>query len=118
MALYEPLPCPDCGVEKIDRHLDEHGKFFVQCSCCGRHGLHEDSGITAITSWNNLPRMSTIIAWQFQAAGLALENQILNKMVDWLVKFAISDPFLTWTPRMEETIEKLKEAARLAVEGK
>ena len=85
MALYEPLPCPNCGAEKIDRRLDEHGNFFVQCSSCGLAGLHEDSGITAITTWNNLPRMSTIIAWQFQAAGLALENQRLIKMVDWLV---------------------------------
>lgn len=78
MALYEPLPCPNCGAEKIDRHLDAHGNFFVQCSSCGLAGLHEDCGISAITTWNNLPRMSTIIAWQFQAAGLALALQRLE----------------------------------------
>lgn len=78
MALYEPSHCPDCGAEKIDRLRDMHEKFFVQCSSCGRSGPHEECGISAITAWNKLPRMSTIIAWQFQAAGLALENQRLT----------------------------------------
>ena len=31
----------------------------------------------AIAAWNALPRMSTIIAWQFQAAGAALSLQRL-----------------------------------------
>lgn len=85
MALHEPLPCPNCGAEKIDRHRDEHEKFFVQCSSCGLSGTHEDCGISAITTWNALPRMSTIVVWQFQAAGGALENQRLKTILQGIL---------------------------------
>ena len=72
-------PCPICGA---NAELDGVGQdTFVRCLShkCAMQGPYGKDEIAAVTAWNALPRMSDIIAWQFQAAGLALA---LQRLVD------------------------------------
>lgn len=81
MSELKPLPCPECGkdaqVIKIERNNNKPSVFVCLCQnhpCTDREAVYA-SPSAAIAAWNNLPRMSTIIAWQFQAAGAALALQ-------------------------------------------
>jgi hypothetical protein len=87
MALYEPLPCPACGSIKVGitrshaqfkPSFPDDDKHHVRCFYCRTSGPYGYNESAAIVAWNALPRMSTIIAWQFQAAGLALALQRLE----------------------------------------
>lgn len=68
-------PCRVCGApgQLKEDFLDSH----VQCSniYCAMAGPLGCCEVEAISAWNNLPSMSAIVAWQFQAAGLALALQ-------------------------------------------
>lgn len=70
------LPCPDCGDDEFLIVIQElpSEEWSVHCGCghAGRYCATEED---AIKAHNALPRMSTIIAWQFQAAGAALALQ-------------------------------------------
>lgn len=84
MRKLELLPCSDCGKTGHTVFIEQINGVWQGVCRCGHATMYCSTREDAITAWNNPPRMSTIIAWQFQAAGLALENQRLRKMVDWL----------------------------------
>lgn len=67
--------CPHCGTEGVTEEY--FGEYQTGCPHCGANGPYADSIEAAVSAWNALPRMSTIIAWQFQAAGAALALQRL-----------------------------------------
>ena len=71
-----PCPNPQCGSNSI-QVTNAGPSFWVFCHACLESGPVADSAYAAIEAWENLPRMSTIIAWQFQAAGAALALQRL-----------------------------------------
>ena len=70
-------PCPICGA---NAELDGVGQdTFVRClshnyAMQGPYGKDE---IAAVKAWNAIPSMTTVVAWQFQAAGAALALQRL-----------------------------------------
>ena len=71
------LPCPDCGGDcLIVAKNYPSGKWHTYCDC-GHRGRFYPTRKEAIKAHNALPRMSTIIAWQFQAAGATLALQRL-----------------------------------------
>ena len=71
------LPCPACGGDcLIVAKNYPSGKLHTYCDC-GHIGRFYPTREKAIAAHNSLPRMSTIIAWQFQAAGAALALQRL-----------------------------------------
>ncbi|WP_297891380.1 hypothetical protein [uncultured Desulfovibrio sp.] len=74
----EIMPCPECGDDEclIVVHELPSEEWSVHCGC-GHAGRYCASEEDAIKAHNALPRMSTIIAWQFQAAGAALALQRL-----------------------------------------
>lgn len=78
-------PCRDCGApgqleeDYFDYHVRCTSKF---CAMAGPKGSSEEA---AISNWNNLASMSTVVAWQFQAAGLALENQRLKTILQGIL---------------------------------
>ena len=81
MPELKPLPCPECGkdaqVIKIERNNNKPPVFVCLCQnhpCTDREAVYV-SPEAAIAAWDALPRMSALIAWQFQAAGLALALQ-------------------------------------------
>lgn len=72
------LPCPECGDDEcliVIKELPSE-EWSVHCGC-GHAGRYCASEEDAIKAHNALPRMSTIIAWQLQAAGAALALQRL-----------------------------------------
>ena len=74
----ELKPCPDCGDAEclvVVQSLPSE-EFSVHCGC-GHTGRYCATEAESIAAWNALPRMSSIIAWQFQAAGAALALQRL-----------------------------------------
>ena len=71
-----PCPNPQCGSNSV-QVTNAGPSFWVFCHACLESGPVADSAYAAIEAWENLPRMSTIIAWQFQAAGAALALQRL-----------------------------------------
>ena len=71
------LPCPECGGDCLLVIKNwPSGKYHTYCNC-GHIGRLYPTRKKAIDAHNALPRMSTIIAWQFQAAGAALALQRL-----------------------------------------
>ena len=68
------LPCPACGSHSTGV-TNAGTSFWVYCHVCVTSGPIADSEYAAIEAWENLPRMSAMIAWQFQAAGAALALQ-------------------------------------------
>ena len=80
-------PCPICGA---NADLDGVGQdTFVRCLShnCAMQGPYGKDEIAAVKAWNAIPSMTTVVAWQFQAAGAALENQKLRERVEaweWL----------------------------------
>lgn len=75
----EVKPCPACGSKSIEIDWD-NGVHFMKCERCGVSGpcfIDEYPREFVADAWNALPRMSTIIAWQLQAAGAALALQRL-----------------------------------------
>lgn len=71
-----PCPNPQCGNNSV-QVTNAGPSFWVFCHACLESGPVADSAYAAIEAWENLPRMSTIIAWQLQAAGAALALQRL-----------------------------------------
>lgn len=76
-------PCKVCGAagklneDFFESHVSCTNPF---CAMAGPKGCCE---IGAIDLWNNLPSMTTVVAWQFQAAGAALALQkIINAKSD------------------------------------
>ena len=67
--------CPHCGTEAVTEEY--FGEYQAGCPHCGANGPYANSIEAAVSAWNALPRMSTIIAWQLQAAGAALALQRL-----------------------------------------
>ena len=81
------LPCPACGSKSIEIDWD-NGVHFMKCERCGVSGpcfIDEYPREFVADAWNALPRMSAIIAWQFQAAGAALENQRLKAILQGIM---------------------------------
>lgn len=79
------LPCPECGDDcLIVAKNSPSGKWHTYC-VCGHIGRFYPTRKKAIDAHNALPRMSTIIAWQFQAAGAALENQRLKAILQGIL---------------------------------
>ena len=74
-----PCPNPKCGSKFVMTDTSPSGADIVKCCTCFIHGPYSDTEESAIAAWNTLPRMSTIIAWQFQASGAALA---LQRIVD------------------------------------
>ena len=72
-----PCPNPKCGSKFVMTDTSPSGADIVKCCTCFIHGPYSDTEESAIAAWNALPRMSTIIAWQLQAAGAALALQRL-----------------------------------------
>ena len=72
------LPCPECGDDECIIVVQEFGsgEWSVHCGC-GHAGRYCASEEETIEAHNALPRMSAIVAWQFQAAGAALALQRL-----------------------------------------
>ena len=72
------LPCPECGDDEYLIVLQEFPsqEWRVHCGC-GHAGRYCASEEETIEAHNALPRMSAIVAWQFQAAGAALALQRL-----------------------------------------
>ncbi|MBD8896243.1 hypothetical protein IG626_09535 [Desulfovibrio desulfuricans] len=89
-------PCPNhkCGSSDC-LVLQVKDRFWAFCTVCNCDGPNAESVEAAKAAWDELPRMSTIIAWQFQAAGLALENQRLRKMVAALEEQSKAEKNLT-----------------------
>lgn len=72
-------PCPICGA---NAELDGVGQdTFVRCLShnCAMQGPYGKDEIAAVKAWNAIPSMTTVVAWQFQAAGAALA---LQRLVD------------------------------------
>ena len=72
-------PCPICGA---NAELDGVGQdTFVRClnHKCAMQGPYGKDEIAAVKAWNAIPSMTTVVAWQFQAAGAALA---LQRLVD------------------------------------
>ena len=70
-------PCPICGA---NAELDGVGQdTFVRCLShnCAMQGPYGKDEIAAVKAWNAIPSMTTVVAWQFQAAGAALALQRL-----------------------------------------
>lgn len=67
--------CPHCGKESVTEEF--FGEHQTGCPHCGANGPYADSIEAAVSAWKDLPRMSALIAWQFQAAGAALALQRL-----------------------------------------
>ena len=117
------LPCPACGSHSSEV-TNAGPSFWVYCHACLGFGPIADSAYAAIEAWENLPRMSTIIAWQFQAAGAALENQKLRERVEaweWLDEVETLYGNLGWSfDRKQCAIDELYAtlvAARAAIGG-
>lgn len=74
----ELKPCPECGDDECLIVIQElpSEEWSVHCGC-GHAGRYCASEEEAIKAHNALPRMHSIIAWQFQAAGAALALQRL-----------------------------------------
>ena len=70
-----PCPNPKCGSTNV--YVRGRCNAQVTCRACGMEGPEFCGPNEVIGAWNTLPRMSTIIAWQFQAAGAALSLQRL-----------------------------------------
>lgn len=72
------LPCTDCGGEciAVREPTIDLNEWRMHCFCgyAGRYCASEED---AIKAHNTLPRMSALIAWQLQAAGIALALQRL-----------------------------------------
>ena len=120
MCKLELLPCPNPKCSGNLGATNAGNSYWVYCQDCLTTGPSSATEHGAIFAWNAMPRMSTIIAWQFQAAGLALENQRLRKMVDLLVEHGASgkQDFADdggWG--LLAAAAELREAARRAVEG-
>ena len=75
-----PCPNPQCGSTNV--YVRGRCNAQVTCRACGMEGPEFCGPNEVIGAWNALPRMSTIIAWQLQAAGAALENQRLRERVE------------------------------------
>lgn len=120
----ELMPCPHCGSTWVMANTSPSRADIVQCCNCYMHGPLCDSEEYAIERWNALPRMSAIIAWQFQAAGAALENQKLRERVEaweWLDEVETLYGNLGWSfDRKQCAIDELYAtlvAARAAIGG-
>lgn len=68
-----PCPNPKCGSTNI--YVRGRCNAQVTCRPCGMEGPEFCGPNEVIAAWNALPRMSAVIAWQFQAAGIALALQ-------------------------------------------
>lgn len=71
----EMILCPHCGTESVTEEY--FGEYQTGCPHCGANAPCANSIEAAVSAWKDLPRMSTIIAWQLQAAGSALALQRL-----------------------------------------
>lgn len=76
--MAELKQCPECGDDECLIVIQElpSEEWSVHCGC-GHAGRYCASEEEAIKAHNALPRMHSIIAWQFQAAGAALALQRL-----------------------------------------
>ena len=73
--MQELKPCPNPKCLSTDVYVRGRINAQVTCRICGMEGPEPWGINAAIAAWNALPRMSTIIAWQFQAAGAVLALQ-------------------------------------------
>lgn len=76
MPAQNPCPNPKCGSNDVWSTSAGHD-FWIYCNKCLLTGPIAESECAAIDVWDSLPRMHSIIAWQFQAAGLAFAMQRL-----------------------------------------
>lgn len=109
-SMQELKPCPHCG--SIDVYVRGRINAQVTCRICGMEGPEPWGNKAAIAAWNNLPRMSTIIAWQFQAAGAVLENQRLKAILQGILD---NDGGETGFNAFE--LDKFRQQARAAIGG-
>lgn len=104
------LPCPHCGSTWVMANTSPSGADIVQCCDCYMHGPLCDSEEYALERWNAIPRMSTIIAWQFQAAWAALENQRLRAVLKSVEEIVLEAPDLNMSNYNEDQVFSLNEA--------
>ena len=85
-------PCKFCGAP--GQLSEDYFDFQVICTnpCCAMAGPKGYCEIEAVALWNNLPSMATVVAWQFQAAGLELALQREKAVVDWLASWGDAHP--------------------------
>lgn len=103
-------PCPICGA---NAELDGVGQdTFVRClnHNCAMQGPYGKDEIAAVTAWNAIPSMSSLIAWQFQAAGAALENQRLRAVLKSVEEIVLEAPELNMSNFDEDQIYSINEA--------
>lgn len=106
------LPCPACGSTWVMTNTSPSGADIVQCCNCYMHGPLCDTEEYATERWNTLPRMSTIIACQLQAAGAVLENQRLKAILQDILD---NDGGETGFNAFE--LDKFRQQARAAIGG-
>lgn len=110
------LPCPRC------KSTDLGVWNFVVCKDCEMRGPRDVAESAAIAAWNALPRMSTIIAWQLQAAGAALALQKLiesgQAMRNAQELFDLSFDYEGPARQMEELFDAALDEARNALEAR
>ena len=73
----------------------------------GPYGKDE---IAAVKAWNAIPSMTTVVAWQFQAAGAALENQRLRAVLKSVEEIVLEAPELNMSNFDEDQVSSLNEA--------
>ena len=111
MPELKPLPCPACNDEEHMVTVESlaSGRFRVFC-LCGNTGPFCETEAAAMESWNALPRMPALIAWQFQAAGAALENQRLRAVLKSVEEIVLEAPELNMSNFDEDQVSSLNEA--------
>ena len=103
-------PCPICGA---NAELDGVGQdTFVRCLShnCAMQGPYGKDEIAAVKAWNAIPSMTTVVAWQFQAAGAALENQRLRAVLKSVEEIVLEAPELNMSNFDEDQVSSLNEA--------
>ena len=110
MPELKPLPCPHCGSTWVMASTSPSGADIVQCCNCYMHGPLCDTEEYAIERWNTIPRMSTLIAWQFQTGGAALENQRLRAVLKSVEEIVLDAPELNMSNFDEDQVSSLNEA--------
>lgn len=111
------LPCPACGeqvrvvkFETLGGYIISHDMHGENRKCLLAMTLIMPDRDALVAAWNALPRMSTIIAWQLQAAGAALENQRLRAVLKSVEEIVLEAPELNMSNFDEDQIYSINEA--------
>ncbi len=123
----ELKPCPFCGVMPTlneSRYAENEYLASVSCRCVNddiaesyflRSGKTQvEASAKSISAWNNRPfedsQRTALIAWLFQAAGAALENQRLLAVLKSVEEIVLEAPELNMSNFDEDQIYSINEA--------